>query len=178
MWGLAVIIAACVTMATARTVGPAYAEREASTPSAATSGSSEPRFVSYEIDRLLRTERRPADAPDLLLGRPEVGRLLMAALDERTYQAEDRAHLVRLVVGRTGLAPADAERRVDVVVAQTRERANRARRSGVILAFMTATSLVIGLLAAWFAAGIGGRHRDGDIAPSLAFRSPHLGQLS
>jgi hypothetical protein len=39
---------------------------------------------------------------------------------------------------------------------------------------MTAASLVLGLAVAWFAAGIGGRHRDGDTVPSLAFRSPSI----
>lgn len=173
-WALALILAALVTMATVRTLAPAYAEREASTPPTAMAGAGEPRFVSYEIDKLLRADRRPADAVDLGSGRGEVGRLLMAALDQRTFLPDDRAHLIRLVAARTGLAPADAERRVDTIVGQTREKANRARRSGVVLGFMTAASLVLGLAVAWFAAGFGGRHRDSDTMPSLAWRYPSI----
>jgi len=171
-WALAVIIAALVTMATARMLAPAYAEREASTPPTTMAGVGEPRFVSYEIDKLLRGERRPTDAVDLDAGRGEIGRLLMAALDERNFVPEDRVHLIRLVAARTGLAPADAERRADAIVAQTRQKANRARRSAVVLAFMTAASLVLGLTVAWFAAGVGGRHRDSDTVPSLLWQHP------
>jgi hypothetical protein len=39
----------------------------------------------------------------------------------------------------------------------------------VIVAFMTAAALVLGAAAAWFAACLGGRHRD-EAAPSLMWR--------
>jgi hypothetical protein len=74
---------------------------------------------------------------------------------------------------------AEAERRVDDVVARAKESINRARRSVVILAFMTGAAALIGAAAAWFAACAGGRHRDGRDAPhflwdwgSTARRSP------
>jgi len=53
------------------------------------------------------------------------------------------------------------------IVAQSRQAARRARASSVIIGFMTAASLAAGAAAAWFAAGIGGRHRDRAIAPPL-----------
>jgi hypothetical protein len=81
---------------------------------------------------------------------------------------EDRTYLVRLVSARTGLAQGDAERRVDEVVARSREAIVKARRSTVLLGFSTAAALLLGAAAAWFAACCGGRHRDGDVAPSLA----------
>jgi hypothetical protein len=176
MWGMAVIFTALLALAAARVLGPAYAEREASAPSSATSGAGEPRFVSYEVDRLLRgADRRPAaDAVDNSEVRAEIGRALMAALDTSNYSGEDRAYLIRLVAVRTGIAPPEAERRVDTVVAQLRDKANRARRSAVLLAFLTAASLAVGLAVAWVAAGVGGRHRDGDVAPSLNWGRPTL----
>jgi hypothetical protein len=48
-------------------------------------------------------------------------------------QPEDRAYLVRLTAAHTGLAPPDAERRVDEVAARAKENITRARRSAVIL---------------------------------------------
>lgn len=170
MWGIAVIFTALLALAAARTFGPAYIEREASAPSSATAGG-EPRFVSYDIDRLLRGGRPPADT-DLSAVRAEAGRALMAALDTRNYTPEDRAYLIRLVTLNTGMTPPDAERRVDMVIAQVRDRANRARRSAVLLAFLTAVSLAVGLAVAWAAAGIGGRHRDSDVAPALRWGPP------
>jgi hypothetical protein len=175
-WAIATILGAMLIMAEVRMLAPAFAEREGGPPSAAASaGAAEPRFVAYEVDRVLRGARA-ADAADLGAARAEVGRLLVAALDERTFTPDDRGYLVRLVAARTGLAPAEAERRVDAIVAQTREKANRARRSAVITAFMAAVSLLIGLAAAWLAAGIGGRHRDGDTVPSLVgpLRTPRI----
>jgi len=53
------------------------------------------------------------------------------------------------------------------IVAQSRQAARRARASSVIIGFMTAASLAAGAAAAWFAAGIGGRHRDRASAPPL-----------
>ena len=38
--------------------------------------------------------------------------------------------------------------------------ADKARRVGVIVAFVTAAALMVSAVAAWWAAGMGGRHRD------------------
>jgi hypothetical protein len=75
--------------------------------------------------------------------------------------------LIRLVASRTGLAPADAERRVDTALASARTNIRRARRASVILAFMAGAAALLGAAAAWFAAGLGGRHRDEAISPPL-----------
>jgi hypothetical protein len=76
---------------------------------------------------------------------------------------EDRTYLARLVSARTGANEADATRRVDEVIARARENIARARRSGVILAFMAGAAALLGAVVAWFAAGLGGRHRDGEV---------------
>jgi hypothetical protein len=67
---------------------------------------------------------------------------------------------VRLVTGRAGIAAPEAERRVDAAIANARTDLARARRSSVILAFMAGAAALLGAVAAWFAAGYGGRHRD------------------
>jgi hypothetical protein len=64
------------------------------------------------------------------------------------------------------LAGADAERRVDTVIADARKAISRTRASAVILAFSIATSLLLGAAAAWAAAEAGGRHRDGMPLPN------------
>lgn len=175
-WAVAVLLGGLMLMAEARMLAPGLAEREGGARPAASAGGAEPRFVSYEVDRLLRGGPRQGATEDVGTIRAETGRLLAASLDERTYTPDDRTYLIRLVAARTGLSPQDAERRVDGIVAQTREKANRARRALVITAFMAAASLVLGLAAAWFAAGVGGRHRDGETVPSLnaALRAPRI----
>jgi hypothetical protein len=126
--------------------------------------STEPAFLAMEIDRLFRAEKRPdAVEPEV---RAEAGRILLSGV-RRDPRPDDRTYLVRLVSARTGLAPAEADKRVAQMLAETREAARRTRASGVIIGFMTAASLALGAAAAWFAGGIGGRHRDQSISPPL-----------
>jgi hypothetical protein len=70
---------------------------------------------------------------------------------------------VRLTAAYTGLAQPDAERRVDEAIAHAKENISRARRSAVILAFMTGAAALLGAAASWFAACAGGRVRDGEV---------------
>lgn len=161
VWALAVVIGAVLTWATAT----ALTSVSAGTTTVMRPTQGEPAFLAYELDRLFRSDRRPERAdPE---ARAEAGRIIMTGVGRRDIGAEDRAYLVRLVAARTGLAPADAERRVTEVVAQARRAARRARASSVVIGFMTAASLAVGAAAAWFAAGIGGRHRDRAISPPL-----------
>jgi hypothetical protein len=147
-WMSATILASATTMSTANQRGT----------------STEPAFLAVEIDRLFRAEKRP-DAADPEI-RAEAGRILLSGV-RRDPRPDDRAYLVRLVSARTGLAPAQADQRVAQVLAETREAARRTRASGVIIGFMTAASLALGAAAAWFAAGVGGHHRDQSIAPPM-----------
>jgi hypothetical protein len=161
VWALAILIGALATWATAT----ALASVSAGTTTVLRSNQGEPRFLAYELDRLFRSERRPEQAdPE---ARSEAGRIIMTGVGRRDIAADDRAYLVRLVAARTGLAQADADRRVSEVAAQSRRAVRRARASSVIIGFMTAASLAAGAAAAWFAAGIGGRHRDRAISPPL-----------
>jgi hypothetical protein len=87
---------------------------------------------------------------------------------------DDRAYLARMVMARTGLAQPDAERRVGEVIAAARKVVRRARANAVIVAFMAAASLLCGAAAAWFAAELGGRHRDGGTVPSFWINRPAM----
>jgi hypothetical protein len=152
---------AAVTAATAAAV----LSRSAPAAASPTTTSAEP-LLSYELDRLFRSERRPADA-DMTYARAEAGRILLASARDLT--ADDRAYLARLTAARTGLAPANAERRVDEVVGKAKQAIRKARANSVIIGFMTAAALLAGAAAAWFAACFGGRHRDATTAPSVTW---------
>ena len=136
-------------------------------PSAATA---EP-LLAFELDRLFRTDRRPNDAvePDI---RAQAARIITTSFGHADMAADDRAYLVRMVMTRTGLAQPDAERRVTEVIAQARRAIRRARANAVILAFMAAASLLAGAAVAWYAAGFGGRHRDGEAIPAFWLNRP------
>ncbi|MGJ4891380.1 hypothetical protein ACQR1Y_24565 [Bradyrhizobium sp. HKCCYLRH3099] len=152
-WSLAVVLGATLAVlgATAATRPNAL-----SAPQIA----NEPSALSYELDHLFRSPRR-APSPDLAPARSEAGRILLTASGHSGVSADDRAYLVQLVTGTTGLAAPDAERRVDSVIAAAKSAISRTRAGTVILAFSVATALLLGAVAAWAAAESGGRHRDG-----------------
>jgi hypothetical protein len=157
VWALAVLITALITAMTAGAV----LSRAAPAAASPTTTSAEP-LLSYEIDRLFRSDRRPEG--DMSLARAEAGRILLTT--GRDLTADDRAYLIRLTAARTGLSPADAERRVGEVLDRSRQAIRKARQSSVMLGFLSAAALLLGAAAAWFAASLGGRHRDSDIAPA------------
>jgi hypothetical protein len=157
-WALAVVIGAML----AALVGMAASRPSATTNPATTT---EPSVLSYEIDHLFRSARRPPNI-DLAPLRAEVGRILLTSSSHNGVSADDRAYLIQQVTAVTSLSAADAERRVDTVIADSKKAISRTRASTVILAFSVATALLLGVVAAWAGAAAGGRHRDGMPLPN------------
>ena len=122
--------------------------------------------AGYFVDSLFRTDHpNPnASAGD---ARAEVGRILLNGLRNGDMAAGDRTYLAQLVAARTGLSQADAEKRVDEVIAQEkaaelklRQAADAARKAGVYLSIFLALSMLIGAFIASTAAALGGQQRD------------------
>lgn len=83
----------------------------------------------------------------------------------------DRTYLAQLVASYTGLSAQEAEQRVSQVVERARAATEQARRVGIIAAFLTAASLLVSAVAAWYAATSGGEHRErGILWPGAARR--------
>jgi hypothetical protein len=152
-WALAVVLSAILA---------AFIALAANRPTSLTTPSStaEPTAISYEIDHLFRAQRRPPNL-ELAPARVEAGRILLTSSSHSGVSPDDRTYLVQLVTATTGLAGADAERRVDTVIADSRKAISRTRASTIILAFSVATALLLGAVAAWAGAEAGGHHRDG-----------------
>jgi hypothetical protein len=98
---------------------------------------------------------------------PELNRLFTRSLLTGTLAPNDSSYLATLVAARTGLSPEEAQQRVteafaagQQAVAKIRETADAARRGAAVAGFAAAASLLISLVAATAAAGLGGRHRD------------------
>jgi hypothetical protein len=164
-WAVATLITGVLALTAAQALTRVAAPASgASGPAASVGGEN---IIAFDLDKLFRTDRRPDDV-DMTYSRAEASRILLTAAGHRGLSADDRAYLVRLTARDTGLSAADAERRVDSVVASARNNIARARRSGVIIGFMAGAAALLGAAAAWFAACAGGRHRDGALpAPSL-----------
>jgi hypothetical protein len=160
-WGLAIIIGILLTFATVR----AIAAGGITDTSKAMTSTVEP-LMALELDQLFRSDRKLTDPGDAEI-RAQAGRIIASGLGHTSIAADDRAYLVSMVETRSGLTPSDADSRVTQVIAKAQETVRKARRVGVILAFMVAASLMMGAAIAWLAAVAGGRHRGGDAAPNF-----------
>ena len=158
-WAIAVVLGVVL----AALLGSATLTRSNANTVSARTSLAEP-LLSYEIDRLFRPVRRAPNV-DLSQERAEAGRILLTSSSHSGMSSEDRAYLVQLTSADTGLAAPDAERRVDVAVANSQAAISKSRRSSVILSFSVATALLLGAVFAWVAAALGGRHRDGAPTP-------------
>jgi len=173
VWGLGVVAGVLLTgfLALAGAAGVATVAGQAA---------SNPNAVDYYVDRLLRTETTatstttetsPTTGGEQSQSQSQqIGRVLTRTLAGTELDESDRAYLTREVSARTGLPQAEAEQRVNETVATLKAQADRARRYGIIWAFVTATSLLLSAVGAWWAAGMGGRHRDENVDHSRLTR--------
>jgi hypothetical protein len=164
VWGLATLMTGLLALALAQ-AAPRLAAPSAGEAGPATSVAGE-NIIAYDLDRLFRAEKRPQGV-DLEYARAEAARILLTAAGHRGITADDRTYLVRLTGRVTGLDPAEAEKRVAAVLAQSRENIQRARRAAILVGFMAGAAALLGAVAAWFAAVAGGMHRDAERPPSL-----------
>jgi hypothetical protein len=155
MWALAVAMGAFLAAVTAA----ALASRSAPAAMVPNTTTGEP-IVAYDLDRLFRSEK-PVPAAEMSYSRAEAARIALAASGRPGLRPEDRTHLARVVAGRTGIAGGDAEKRVDEFIGASSSAIKKARRSAILVAFMTATGLLLGAAVAWIGAAMGGSHRDG-----------------
>jgi hypothetical protein len=156
VWGLAILIGSFLTLSASRM---AAGRADLTAPTAATA---EP-LLAFELDRLFRSDRSPAAPGNDSEIRAQAARIITTAVGHTGMEQDDRDYLVRLVQARTGLPQPDAEHRVDQAISQAKDAIAKARRGTVILTFMIACSLLLGLPAAWLAAAAGGQHRDGAV---------------
>jgi len=125
-----------------------------------------PNPTAYFVDSLFRADRPNTNASDADI-KAESGRILLNGLHNGEVPTADRAHLAHLVAARTGLPQADAEKRVDDVLAQAKEAelkvrqaAEAARKAGAYASIFAALSMLIGAFIACAAAALGGQQRD------------------
>ena len=121
---------------------------------------------AYDVDTLFRPAQPDADAAPGNAA-AEATRILATGITNGEVSAADRTYLAQLVAARTGLPQADAQTRVDSVIAQekaaetkARQAADTARKAASAFSIFTALSMLIGAFIASVAASLGGRLRD------------------
>lgn len=169
-WAIAVILGALISSSLAN-ASKASEPADSAIPISSQALGAPASILTQQTDRMLRLEARPGLVDPTL--RIAAGRLLTSAATDRQVNAEDRTQLTRLVAAGTGLSGPDAQKRVNDSIVAARTRIGSAHHAKAIGAFITAASLALAALAAWYAAEAGGRHREGPEAPSLIW-SPRL----
>ena len=163
-WALAVVMGAIL----AALIGAATINRTSSMRGPAQASAAEP-LLSYELDRLFRAGRaRPTS-----ISAPSAPRLAVSCHHLEPQRPErGRPHLSHSA-GRSADRPCRRRR-------GTQGRQRHCQRqdshctvtaSTIILAFSVATAILLGAVAAWGAAAVGGRHRDGGPLPHWMERS-------
>lgn len=156
---------------------------------AAASADGDGGMTAYTVDSLFRMPANgapaqvmvdpatgaPAAGPSPMAGdakadRDEVARLLTYGLTDGDFGADDKAHVARLIANRTGMSQAEAQARIDTVLAKAKAAADAARRVALIVAFATAAALLVGAAAGAWAATLGGKHRDQNTDTSAFWR--------
>jgi len=122
--------------------------------------------IPYFVDSLYRADHPSATVSDADV-RGQSTRILLNGLNNGDITAPDKTWLAQLVSARTGLSQADAEKRVDEVIAQekaaevkVRQAADATRKAGSYLSIFTALSMLIGAFIACVSAALGGSQRD------------------
>jgi hypothetical protein len=180
-WALAAIIGAAVIASATSSLLSAGARVAGTIASGAAQGASQGALQAdpsaYYVDSLFRSDHPNANGTDQEV-RAETARILATGIKNGEMPAADKTYLAQLVAARTGLSQADAEKRVDGVIAKTkaaalkaRQVADAARKAGAYVSIFIGLSMLIGAFIAAAAAALGGQHRDED------WRTTHVGRI-
>jgi len=185
VWGLGTLLGAFIAASTLGAVTSTAANAVSSVVGGAASAvggiasgagnaADNPAVAGY-VDRLFRGSNGEPITPEV---RGEVGRIFSSGLLEGEFADDDRDYVAGLIAQNTGVPQEEARARVDQIVTtaeeaeqQARDAAEVARKTALIVAFFTAATLAVSAAVAFFAAGLGGRHRDeGVIIEGLGLR--------
>ena len=177
------LVGGAASAVTSMATGAAAGASQGVTQSAGAPGRSMADPTGYFVDSLYRTDRPSANASDTDM-RAQSTRILLNGIRNGDVPASDKSYLAQLVASRTGLSQADAEKRVDDVLAQekaaelkARQAADATHKAGTDLSIFTALSMLVGAFIACAAAALGGQQRDEYLNNSVP-RLAEIDQLS
>ena len=180
MWALATVLLAGVLTSAASAIVAGGASHAASL-AAGTADPAKDRATNatglpaeYFVDLMFRAPAGSSSASDAIAAiqngtgaRAEASRILIVGFASGAVSAADRSYLAQLVSAQTRRPAADAQQRVDDVLAQidqakakAKETADKARKAGITTTLLMVLSLIIGAFVASAAAALGGRLRN------------------
>jgi hypothetical protein len=172
VWAVASVVVVALATSTVSSIAGGSVRAASNVASAGAAGAAQGAATQssgatgYFVDTLFRSDQPSANTPEQET-RGEATRILARAVTNPAMDPGDRTYLAKLIAARAGISQADAEKRVDDVVAQekaaeqkAREAADAARKAAASVSFFTFFSMLIGAFIASVAAAIGGRQRD------------------
>ncbi|WP_311031026.1 hypothetical protein [Mesorhizobium koreense] len=175
MWGTGVLVGALFlalsaggAATTAATAAGGAAQSAIEKMASAAEGTNP---FSQAVDTAFRASR--PEAGSSVDARNEAMAIVARGIANGDIPEADRTYLAQVIGARTNVAEDEAKTRVDTMITNARQaaeeakrKAQRAKHFAVIAAFLAAASLAISAAAAFWAAGMGGRHRDeGTVIP-------------
>jgi hypothetical protein len=117
--------------------------------------------VDYYIEKMLRGATAATASPT---SNPvALKNVVMRNVAAKSIDEADKSFLLTEISAKTGLSPVDAQQRLDQTIQELKSQADSARKYGILTAFLTAASLLVGAVAAWWAAIMGGKHRNNGV---------------
>jgi hypothetical protein len=167
-WALMTVVGAIFVASAASSVVGSGTRAASMVAAGAAQGAGQAAMMSanaYDVDSLFRTDR--VDPTSDNGSKAEITRIFASGLRNGDVSEADQAYIVQTVARKTGLTQAEAQKRVDGVVArekqaelQLRQAADTARKTASIVSIFTALSMLIGAFIAAAAAAFGGSLRD------------------
>lgn len=168
VWAVgALLVAALAASSVAGLARTAATGAASAATSASTALSQQPDPMATAVDMLTRTT---GTAPVTQGERDEASRILVRSLVNGQLDQGDRSYVASRMAARMNIAQPEAEKQIDDAFARlnhaketAKQAAERARKVGIISAFLTAAALLVGAATSWMAAQFGGKHRDEEL---------------
>ena len=173
-WAVASVLSVALVASTVSSVasggaqmaGSAVSGVASSATQAATQSNSGGDVGSYALDTLFRSDRPAANTSDQE-AKAEAGRIVARGVANGSVPDADKTYLAQLVSAKTGVSPENARKRVDDMITQAqdaaqkaKQAADQARKAGATASYYTFFSMLVGAFIASVTGGLGGRHRD------------------
>lgn len=159
VWAVGMVITAAFLTSAVATLAGGMAQRSGGNTAGGRAEEGMLNPNAYYVDMLLRSNGAAADRNDAA-ERGEVERIFGHGLKEGAIPPSDHTYLDQVVSAKTGMSPADSEKRVSDVFAQAQQAADEARRAFAHLSLWLFVALLCGAFCASYAGTIGGRQRD------------------
>jgi hypothetical protein len=169
-WAFATLLSATALSSAAAYLANGTAAAVGGSALQATGSTSPAEIYVDKLFRMSPAPPAPASSPNSATpnnanpsqSRAEVVRLWTSDFHE-TYDlsAADKTYVAQVVAARTGLSQAEADKRVNDVIAEAKTAADNARKGAAKLSFWLTAAMLFGAFAASLAAVEGGSLRDG-----------------